>query len=52
MENSLIGHAIDLGNLEISTNAFIENSHDKQLQNVDKSLSTFWTKEKENWSKY
>ena len=45
-ENYLIGHAIDLGNLEISTNAFIENSHDKQLQNVDKSLSTFWTKEK------
>ena len=45
-ENYLIGHAINLGNLEISTNAFIENSHDKQLQNVDKNLTTFWTKEK------
>ena len=49
-ENYLIGHAIDLGNLEISTNAFIENSHDKQLQKVSgmmtPSITTFWTKEK------
>ena len=45
-ENYLVGHAIDFGNVEISTNAFVETSHDKQLQNVDTSISTFWTKEK------
>lgn len=45
-ENYLIGHSINFGKLELSTTAFIENSHDKQLQNVDKSLTTFWTKEK------
>lgn len=49
-ENYLIGHTINLGNLEISTNAFIENSHDKQLQKVSgamkPSITTFWTKEK------
>ena len=45
-ENYLVSHTWDLGKVNLFTSAFIENSHDKQLQNVDKNISTFWTKEK------
>lgn len=45
-ENYLINYNIKLDNFQFLTDAYIENSHDKQLQNVDGSLTTFWTKEK------
>lgn len=47
-ENYLVSYAWDLGKINLFTSAFIENSHDKQLQDVDKSISTFWTKEKKS----
>ena len=45
-ENYLVGYLGKVGNIELTSAGFIENSHDKQLQNVDKKLTTFWVKEK------
>ncbi|WP_410208562.1 TonB-dependent receptor [Fusobacterium sp.] len=47
-ENYLIGYLGKFDNIEVASTGYIENSHDKQLQNVDRSLSTFWTKEKKS----
>ncbi|QNM14588.1 MULTISPECIES: TonB-dependent receptor [Fusobacterium] len=45
-ENYLVGYVGKYNDFEVTTTGFIENSHDKQLQDVGTSLSTFWTKEK------
>ena len=45
-ENYLVGYLGKFNDIEVASTAYVETSHDKQLQDVDTSLSTFWTKGK------